>query len=243
LRVILLSISRGLRETIELLVKKPRSKFSGIHGYVHNLKDGNVEVICKGDKVELLYDQLCQSKINRGEKSIQTEEELKKYEFKDVRISEAYHDEADSFTDFTVERADDLSEMVLALRGAGYRFVESTATLERIHKSLMDRDNRLMESRLVALHHELLRIIDEFAKSEPDRNKLRTQVIESHVVTPVNPKEEFVNHLMIVSGKLQEFTVSPGGHSATWMDDLRNDLDELRKMVDEELDKIRRVKI
>jgi hypothetical protein len=107
----------------------------------------------------------------------------------------------------------------------------------------MDRDNRLMESRLVALHHELLRIIDEFAKSEPDRNKLRTQVIESHVVSPVNPKEEFVNHLMIVSGKLQEFTVSPAGHSATWMDDLRNDLDELRKMVDEELDKIRKVKM
>jgi hypothetical protein len=45
--------------------------------------------------------------------------------------------------------------------------------------------------------------------------------------------------MMIVFVKLQEFVSSPTAipPSATWMDDLRKDLDELRKMADEGLDK------
>ena len=130
----------NLRETIESLIKKPGSKFSDIVGYVRNLKDGKVEVICSGQNVELLYHQLLLNKVD--EQSKQTEEKLEEYKFKNVDISDYYVTE--SFTDFTVKRDDDLSEMVLALRGAGYRFKKSTETLQRIHESLLKRDKDMI---------------------------------------------------------------------------------------------------
>ncbi len=81
---------------------------------------------------------------------------MKGYKFKkDFQPAPHYLPEIERLTDFTIKRADDISEMVLALRGAGYRFVESTKTLEKIYQSNLDRDNKIREGKLRALHYEL----------------------------------------------------------------------------------------
>jgi acylphosphatase len=216
----------NLRETIESFVKTPDDdgKSLDIHGSVENLKDGRVEVIYTGKDAESFYTKLKQHL------------EEKKFKTKEFQQSEHYHAEAETFTNFTIKRADDISEMVLALRGAGYRFVESTRTLEKIYRHQVDTDNKLIENKLVTLHYELLSTIDEFASDNPSKDKFSTEVIKSHIASPVLSKGEFVNQLIVVFNKLQQFSSGPGVLDK-WMDGLRKDLDKLREMIDEELDK------
>lgn len=59
---------------------------------------------------------------------------------KGIKPIEIYNYEVDDklFSDFTIERSDDLSEMVWALRGAGIRFVESTKMLAKIYDKIQE---------------------------------------------------------------------------------------------------------
>ena len=217
----------NLRETIESLIKKPGSKFSDIVGYVHNLKDGKVEVICRGQNVELLYHQLLLSKVD--EQSKQTEERLEEYKFKNVDISDYYVTE--SFTDFTVKRDDDLSEMVLALRGAGYRFKKSTETLQRIHESLLKRDKDMIRGRLLMLYHELTNIIVEL--NQPKKDKIHLDAIRSNFDSLVIPEPGFADQLMQVYIELQEFIKTDNFRDM--IDHLKENLESLKAMVGNEL--------
>ena len=109
----------NLRERIEKFVKTPvAEKRLDIKGKVRNLKNGKVEVICFGGDVQQLYDQ-----ITKWRESPETEAGI---DCKDCRLLNYYDDEIASYTDFVIERSDDQSEIVWALRGAGNRFVEST---------------------------------------------------------------------------------------------------------------------
>jgi hypothetical protein len=72
--------------------------------------------------------------------------------------------ESDTFSDFTVERSDDLSEMVWALRGAGTRFKDATDALEKIDKTLEERDKNSAIGKLLTLHSELIHNRDLLAR-------------------------------------------------------------------------------
>jgi acylphosphatase len=209
----------NLREKIEGFVKA-EGKSLDIFGNVHNLKDGRVQVICTGKDTKLLHDQLEKWK------------EEKKYNFKKIEIIEFYDPKAESFTDFTVERADDLSEMVLALRGAGCRFVQSTETLEKINQNILDRDSKLMKGKLLTLHYELTNIISEFDEPNPNRNKIYLEAMKTNVSSPVIPEENFAHLLMQVFIELQEFQIAG---ITDRIDHLKVSLNSLRKMVDDEL--------
>lgn len=100
----------------------------------------------------------------------------------------------------------------------------------------MDTDNKLIENRLVTLHYELLSTIDEFASDNPSKDKFSTEVIKSHIASPVLSKGEFVNQLIVVFNKLQQFSSGPGVLDK-WINGLRKDLDKLREMIDGEIDK------
>jgi hypothetical protein len=63
---------------------------------------------------------------------------------------------SDMFSGFTVERSDDLSEMVWALRGAGMRFEEATAALDKIDKTIQKRDENAAIGKLLTLRDELI---------------------------------------------------------------------------------------
>jgi acylphosphatase len=113
----------NLREEVEKFVREPREgKVLEIKGRVRNLKDGKVEIIYKGNDIAFLYNQISEWKKDQ------------KFGIKDIKRNDHFDPDAEGFNDFTIERLDDLSEMVLALRGAGYRFIESTKTLERINQ-------------------------------------------------------------------------------------------------------------
>jgi hypothetical protein len=196
---------------------------------VRNLKDGTVEVICKGQEVNLLLNQLLQWK------------EKKKFGFKGVKNFDHHHPDAESFRDFVVERGDDLSEMVLALRGAGYRFVQSSQTLEKINENILERDNKIAVGRLLTLHYELTHNIREFDEPDPNKDKIYLEAIKSNVRSPTIPKEEFAYVLVEVFIELQEF--QKADNFADRFKHLKENLNTLRTIVDNELAITHKIKI
>ena len=220
----------NLREDIERFVKEPKEgNFLDILGNVRNLKDGSVEVICVGKDTNLLRNQLLQWKKEN------------KYGFKDVKISENYDPNAKNFTNFTIERSDDLSEMVLALRGAGYRFVQSTKTLEKINQNILERDSKNAMGKLLTLHYELTHNIREFDEPNINKDKIYLEAIRSNVSSPVIPEEKFAHLLVEVFIELQEF--QRANSSKDRVDYLRQNLNILRTIVDSELSTTHKVRI
>jgi acylphosphatase len=188
---------QNLRETIEEFVKNPKEDGKPletwkIRGSVENLKDGRVELIYTGEDTESFHTRL--------------EEDLKMkgYKFKkEFQPAPHYLPEIERLSDFTIKRADDLSEMVLALRGAGYRFVESTKTLQKIYKSDIERDNKIMAGKLHALSYELTYI--ETQIDESNKNIIPLGAIDANISSPAIAEIEFVHKLMSVSIDLREF--------------------------------------
>jgi acylphosphatase len=210
---------KNLRETIEEFVKKPKNgKFLDIQGSVENLKDGRVELIYRGKGAESFHTQL--------------EEDLKMkgYKFKqEFQPAPHYLPEIERLSDFTIKRADDISEMVLALRGAGYRFVESTKTLEKIYQSNLDRDNKIMEGKLRALHYELTYIEKQMDESSIRRFFL-PGAIDANIRSPAIPEIEFVHKLMSAYIDLQEFRLENKDPSH-----LKRSLVALRNIIEKKL--------
>jgi acylphosphatase len=207
---------KNLRETIEEFVKKPKEdgKPPDIRGSVENLKDGRVEVIYIGEDTESFGAQL--------------EEHLKKagYKFKNFQPNPHYHPEIERLTDFIIKRADDLSEMVLALRGAGYRFVESTKTLEKMYQSDIERDKKIMAGKLLALQYELTYIEKQI--DESNKNIFPPGAINANISSPAIPEMEFVHKLMSVSIDFQEFRMGNKDPSH-----LKRSLAALRNIIDD----------
>ena len=208
----------NLRETIEKLVNEPEvGDPLEINGWVENLKNGNVKVIYRGKDEELFYNQLKALK--------------KKYKCKDFYPFEHNDPEILDLEDFVVKRADDLSEMVWALRGAGYRFAQSTKTLEEIHESILKRDKDIVKGKLLMLHQELANIIVEFGS---DKDKIYLEAMKSNFSFLVIPEVGFSEQLMTVFIELQEF-LRTGSFVDTEGEHLKNNLNKLKTMVTDEL--------
>lgn len=141
--------------------------------------------------------------------------------------------ESEAFYDFTVERSDDLSEMVWALRGAGIRFKDATDALEKIDKTLIERDRNSAIGRLLTLQNEL--ISNRELLASPNRNtrrknreRIKIVALESNIENPSVPKEEFVYPLMEVYSDLLDF------RDGLLQDvrDISNKIDALLKIID-----------
>jgi acylphosphatase len=214
----------NLREEIERRIRHPdEGDPLDVVGMVRNLKDGRVEVICKGNNVGLLY------------QSIRDWDDSKKFEIKRHNMKPHYDPEATNFTDFIVERSDDLSEMVLALRGAGYRFVQSTKTLEVINKNILDRDKKVELGRLLTLHYEVIRNMNALDEESLQRMKMiRLEVLEYNLNSPVIPNQQFVHLLMEIFYELGALEESEN-FSAERLDDLRRNLVSMQQLIGNEL--------
>lgn len=214
----------NLREEIERRIRYPdEGDPLDIVGIVRNLKDGRVEVICRGSSVGLLYE------------TIGNWEESKKFEIMRCSRLPYYDPEEPHFTDFVIERSDDLSEMVLALRGAGYRFVESTKTLEIINKNILDRDKKVELGRLLTLHYEVIRNMNALDEESLQRMKMiRLEVLEYNLNSPVVPNQQFVHLLMEIFYELSAIEEGES-FSAERLDDLRRNLVSMQQLIGNEL--------
>jgi acylphosphatase len=198
-----------------------------VKGKISNLKNGDVELIFCGKKSDLskLLDHLSKSTvIRKGQSEVEVIKETPCYEIET---------ESEAFSDFTVERSDDLSEMVWALRGAGIRFKDATDALEKIDKTLIERDRNSAIGRLLTLQNEL--ISNRELLASPNRNTRRKNrerinivALESNIENPAVPKEEFVYPLMEVYSDLLDF------RDGLLQDvrDISNKIDALLKIID-----------
>jgi acylphosphatase len=187
----------NLRETIEMLVKKG-SKELRIKGITRNLKDGNVEAICVGS------DEHSEFLLKQVEKWMKDKQVM----FKTCNMRNHYDPEAKNYRDFTVERSDDLSEMVWALRGAGNRFKEATDALEEIEQTIITRDKNTSIGRLLSLHNELISNRDQLAKPTKNRQRINTVALECSVENPAIPERGFVFLCGEVYSDLEDFKES-----------------------------------
>jgi len=221
----------NLREKIEETIKQPKNgKPLDVKGRVRNLKDGKVEIICMGSEVELLYETLvkwCQDHL---------------FGIKKVTKEEVHDPEAIRFTDFTVERSDDLSEMVWALRGAGYRFVQSTEKLQE----MIDRDKEVVRGKLLTLHYEVVnnrKVLDELTEMQTStlevsdqnwKNRVHLEVLNSNLASPIISGEPFVSLLTDIFYELNELRQN-GSLSGERLVRLTENLSKLQEMVGKEL--------
>ncbi len=134
------------------------------------MKDGSVVVLCQGPDAKKLFLSI---------KKLQTDKE---YQFRECTMAPYFTDEL--FEDFKVERADDQTEMVLALKGAGYRFQKSTEMLHEIHQDLIKRDKRLEGARLLALHYELVYNLEQLANPQERRRTISTTALTANIQFP-----------------------------------------------------------
>jgi acylphosphatase len=196
----------NLREEIESIVKNNNLD---IIGRVFNNKDGSVKIICDGKDVDILCDKIKElSKSNEKIKeSTQSTNPDRKYDIKDVRISNYISDE--KYDDFKVERSDDQSEMVWALKGAGYRFVKSTETLTEIHQSLKEKDKNIEASRLIALHFELIYNYNLLLNTEKNIKHFSTVAINANIVNPPTFNKNIIEPLITLFFEIQEYQFDP----------------------------------
>jgi hypothetical protein len=105
-----------------------------------------VEIICFGSDVNKLFNELNEWKNSKDNN--------KHFEIKNLyKFSYEEEDKFSSFDDFIIERSDDQSEMVWALRGAGRRFKKAADALEKINDNLLERDKKIVAGRLLTLYH------------------------------------------------------------------------------------------
>jgi acylphosphatase len=195
----------NLRENIEEYVRMNIGA-QGIRpkGKISNLKNGQVEIIFCGEKSDL--DKLAEylDNLKRSDDK-QQGKVIRKKETYDIQI------ESDAFDDFTVERSDDLSEMVWALRGAGIRFEHSTEALKKIHTSLEERDKNTAIGKLLTLHFELMHNIRLIASIKNVKGKKKgkgiiTVALRANIENPaVATKIQFVYTLGEVYSDLADF--------------------------------------
>jgi acylphosphatase len=191
----------NLRERMEAFARTALDgKPLDIKGKARNLKDGRVEAICAGKDTEKLLQAINKWK----EKGIA--------DFTTCEMIDFFDNDLDTYHGFTVERSDDLTEMVLALRGAGYRFTESTKELQRlteelrnVHKDLLKRDKEYARGRLTTLRYELTRNSEVLASPEANRNKISLDALKSNMESPAIPDPQFVHALSEVYFKLQDY--------------------------------------
>jgi hypothetical protein len=113
---------------------------------------------------------------------------------KGIKPIKIYNYEVDDklFSDFTIERSDDLSEMVWALRGAGIRFVESSKMLAKIYDKIQERDDRIASSRLLALHHELVYNKSQLQDINNCKDKISLIALNASIENPIVQENNFV---------------------------------------------------
>jgi acylphosphatase len=183
----------NLREKVEGYVRSNLS--NGVRGRISNLKNGQVEIIFCGKPSELnkLSDYLYKSiTINKDGKEVNVVKKLEPYK---MEIK------SDTFSGFSVERSDDLSEMVWALRGPGMRFEEATDALDRIDKTIQKRDENAAIGKLLTLRDELIHNWDLLSNIEmskrPEsvvgvRERINKVALESNIANPAVPDTEFI---------------------------------------------------
>ncbi|MFZ0512710.1 MAG: hypothetical protein WAM14_13975, partial [Candidatus Nitrosopolaris sp.] len=132
------------------------------------------------------------------------------------------------FSDFTIERSDDLSEMVWALRGAGNLFVESTEVLAKIYGKIQERDERTELSRLLALHYELVYNKSHLQNINECRDKISLIALSASIENPILPENEFVMPLTSVVFALTELKNSELQLLNNFnSDDIKHDIESL----------------
>lgn len=146
-------------------------------GRISNLKSGEVEIVfCSSKKTDL--DQLIEYLMK-----IEGIQHIHQYDYASNQ----------EFTNFRIERSDDLSEMVWALRGAGIRFKEATDALEKIYITLEERDKKVAIGRMLALYFELLHNRRLLRRAdERNRDKINTVALAANIEKPAIPERDFV---------------------------------------------------
>jgi acylphosphatase len=189
----------NLRENIEEYVKTHLgSEGQRPKGKISNLKNGQVEIIFHGERSDLdklmkYLDKPILPSKRRREVSV-----IKRKESYDIQI------DSETLSEFAIERSDDLSEMVWALRGAGIRFKNATDALKELHDTLQERDKNTAIGRLLTLRDELLynsilltRIKNNKRLKERARivEKIKTTALNSNIENPAVPTRKFVQTL------------------------------------------------
>ena len=208
----------NLRERIEQFVRNKINHNSlRVKGKIANLKNGKVEIVFCGKESD-------RKRLMSYLKSIN--------DIKDTQIHDYQVDE--EFSNFTVERSDDLSEMVWALRGAGNRFVETTKALQDIHKTLEERDKNTAVGRLLTLYYELLHNRDLIIRaSRRNRRRINTNALEANIKNPAISERNFVYLLSEIYSDFLDF----GEGILPKRSHLPKRVDYMLKMVRQELSK------
>lgn len=126
--------------------------------------------------------------------------------------------------------------MVLALRGAGNRFVQSTKTLERINENILERDRKTAIGRLLTLHYEVVENIRELDGPVLDRKMINLEVFRSNLSSPVIPEQSFA-HLLVRSFNELNALQKDVTFSGERLEYLRKDLSKMLETIDLELRK------
>jgi acylphosphatase len=218
---------RNFREKIEELV---RTKFNtdgvNVTGKVSNLKNGQVEVIFCGkdsDWLEFLK--------KLGEWTKKDADQSKIY-IREPKIYD-YEVEDNSFSDFTIERSDELSEMVWALRGAGNRFVESTKALQKIEETLKYRDKKIAVGRLFSLNYELLQNIELITTPGQNKDRIELVALTANVENPAIPEKYFVHLLVQLYLQVKDFKRTTNSQD---VDELKRKINKLLEIIKNELE-------
>jgi hypothetical protein len=115
--------------------------------------------------------------------------------------------------------------MVLALRGAGYRFIESTKTLKKIHENLIE---RVEKGHLLALHHELVYNKIQLENLKDLKNKLSLAALNASIENPAVPENDFVFPLSSILFALSELkNADPSSLNNFNVDDIKQDIRSL----------------
>jgi acylphosphatase len=189
----------NLRERVENFVRGTINADNVmVKGKISNLQNGRVEIIFCGsdsdlDRIKLQLEEL--TKTKKDEKETKRIKNINTYEYEvDDKL----------FSDFTIERSDDLSEMVWALRGAGNRFVESTEVLAKIYHKIQERDERTALSRLLALHYELMYNKPHLQNINDFGDKISLVALNASIENPILSENDFVLPLTDVVFALTE---------------------------------------
>lgn len=220
----------NLREKIEKFVKTPIDGVRlDIKGKVRNLKNGNVEITCFGSDVQKLYDKIMEWKGDQDDGSHVDFKECVMYDYPDKEILES--------TDFVIERSDDQSEMVWALRGAGSQFLASTKALNKINDTIIERDKKRAIGRLLTLHYELIHNRDQLADPKQCKDRIHTDAMASNIGDPAVYDKKFVYPLSEVFFGLEELKQSSES-STEVISQLKEDIQTLLNIIQEELSKL-----
>jgi hypothetical protein len=187
-----------------------------IQGLVRNLRDGSVEVIIKGSAIEEFYERLSKLKSD------------KMFDIDTVERSHYYYPDIEQFNDFRIERGDDLSEMVLALRGAGIKFKESAEILKKINNQ---------KGRLLTLHHELVHNKLQLEDVKRFKDGISSVALSDNIKNPALPEDNFIFSLCSVFFSLAEVKQTPNSESIDInIHELLQDIDSLDNIIAKELD-------